>query len=366
MTAEALSPHLSARGLAIGYRRRRGDAVVVAEGLDIDLNAGELVCLLGPNGAGKSTLIRTLVGMQPPLAASVRTMGRDIHGMTARELSQCMSVVLTDRVVVGSMTAYALVALGRYPYTNWLGRLTAEDEEVVCSALVATGAEQLASRHVGELSDGERQKVLIARALAQEAAVLVLDEPTAFLDLPRRVELMRLLRRLAHATGKAVLCSTHDLDLALRSADRLWLMARHGPMHTGAPEDMVLNGAFEQTFHADGVDFDRQLGSFRIHSPHGCTVALQGTGVAAVWSQRALERAGYSVVRAPSGDAALRVAVESERTPPAWRVQAPGCDEAADSIERLIELVRRLCPESLHPGPGGAPVPSTEGGPTPP
>ena len=360
MTAEALIPQLSARGLAIGYRRRRGAAAVVADGLDVDLHAGELVCLLGPNGAGKSTLIRTLVGMQPALAGTVRITDRDIHGMTARELSRCMSVVLTDRVAVGSMTAYAVVALGRYPYTNWLGSLTAEDQDAVHSALVAAGAQPLASRHMGELSDGERQKVMIARALAQEPAVMVLDEPTAVLDLPRRVELMRLLRRLAHDTNKAVLCSTHDLDLALRSADRLWLMARAGPMHVGAPEDLVLNGAFGRTFHADGVDFDQQQGSFRIRSPHGCTVELFGTGVAAVWSQRALERAGFDVVRAASDDAPIRVVVESTPPTPTWRVLTPGHDETADSIERLVELVCRLRPRPLRPVPSGSPLRSTE------
>ena len=193
---------------------------------------------------------------------------------------------------------------------------------------------------------------------------MVLDEPTAFLDLPRRVELMRLLRHLAHETGKAVLCSTHDLDLALRSADRLWLMARDGQMRAGAPEDLVLNGAFGQAFHADGVDFDQQLGSFRIHSPHGCTVALSGTGLAAVWSQRALERAGFDVVDATSDGAPLRVVVESGRAPPVWRVAASGREEEADSIERLVELVCQLRPGPLHPVPDGTPVRSTEPRPT--
>ena len=182
--------------LCIGYAPKRRPRIAVAADLGVELLKGELVCLLGPNGAGKSTLMRTLAGLQKPLSGEVLLEGRDLHGLSESERARLLGLVLTERVDVGNLSAYALVALGRYPYTGWDGRLSAADEEVVRWAIDAVGARDLAGRSVGELSDGERQKVMIARALAQEPAVLLLDEPTAFLDLPRRVEIVQLLRRL--------------------------------------------------------------------------------------------------------------------------------------------------------------------------
>jgi iron complex transport system ATP-binding protein len=215
------------------------------------LAPGELVCLLGPNGAGKSTLMRSLSGMQSPLAGRIVVDGEDLRALGPRRLARFLAVVLTDRIAGDAFTAYALVELGRYPYTDWSGRLSEADHEVVCRSIEAVGAMDLAGRLLGELSDGERQKVMIARALAQEPEVLILDEVTAFLDLPRRVEVMRILQRLAHRQGKAVLLSTHDLDLALRSADRLWLLPQGGPLHVGSAGELIASGVFERTFGPD-------------------------------------------------------------------------------------------------------------------
>ncbi|MEP7291461.1 MAG: ABC transporter ATP-binding protein, partial [Chloroflexota bacterium] len=174
-------PILQTDDLAIGYGGRAPQ--IVAEGLDLTLRPGELVCLIGANGAGKSTLIRTLAGMQAPLSGGVRLMGNDVHKLPANQLAQRLSVVLTERINPGLLTARTLVALGRHPYTDWAGRLTARDEAIVREAIAAVGATALAERQIGELSDGERQKIMIARALAQQPALMILDEPTAFLDL---------------------------------------------------------------------------------------------------------------------------------------------------------------------------------------
>ena len=187
-----MNPILRSQSLSIGYPGH-----TVAADLNLHLTQGRLVCLLGPNGAGKSTLLRTLCAMQPPLAGQVLLNGVDIHTISSRELARLLSVVLTDRVQVGLLSAYELVSLGRYPYTGWNGRLSAEDHRIIRQSIEATGAQDLAARPVDELSDGERQKVLMARALAQQPKLLVLDEVTAFLDLPRRVDIMRTLRRLA-------------------------------------------------------------------------------------------------------------------------------------------------------------------------
>ena len=329
---------LSTTSLSIGYTAPRQPPKVILSDITVTLNAGELVCMIGPNGAGKSTLMRTLAGMQPPLAGTVTLQGEDIRTLNPRDLAQRLSIVLTERVDVGVLSAYALVALGRFPYTDWSGTLTPDDEAVVRWAIQAVGAVDLAARNVGELSDGERQKIMIARALAQEPALMLLDEPTAFLDLPRRAEMMQLLRRLARETGRAILLSTHDLDLALHNADRIWLLPKGGPLHVGAPEDLVLSGAFEQAFQAEGVQFDPYTGSFKTTIQPAGTIDLHGDGIPALWTIRALERAGFCVVR--GGDSSpIRIELVEQGSATRWRIiQGDSIDEKhslGDVIESL-------------------------------
>lgn len=328
-------PILQTHELAVGYGGRA--ARIVSQGINVSLQAGELVCLIGPNGAGKSTLMRTLAGMQQPISGSVMLMGDDVHQLSARDLARRLSVVLTERINPGLLSAYVLVGLGRHPYTDWSGRLSTHDEAVVRQAIADVGAVSLADRQVSELSDGERQKVMIARALAQEPALMILDEPTAFLDLPRRVEIMQLLRRLAHERQRTILLSTHDLDLALRTADRIWLMPSVGQLQVGAPEDLVLSGAFEAAFRAEGVTFDAETGAFRLNNETHGSIRVVGDGLPAHWTCRALERAGFSV--ASTGESALvRVEVESSR----WRLRAGDEIEDYDSLYDLIEALRGL------------------------
>ncbi len=335
-------PVLTTHDLTIGYRQGRAQTVI-AGGISVSLAAGELVCLLGPNGVGKSTLLRTLIGMQPALSGSVALGGTDTRRLPAKELARQMSVVLTERISVGALPAYGLVALGRYPYTGWMGRLTERDEAVIDWALEAVGATALAERSVGELSDGERQKVMIARALAQEPLVMLLDEPTAFLDLPHRVEVMRTLRGLARTTGRAVLLSTHDLDLALRTADRIWLMAPGTPLSAGAPEDLVLSGAFQAAFHREGVEFDATSGSFTVENHRAGVVHLAGEGIPALWTTRALEREGFCVDR-NGNPSPISVEVVGSNSRLRWRCRTPDSTLEHDSIYGLIGFLRQVSP----------------------
>lgn len=332
---------LSVENLTIGYKSSRSKQTVVAESINLTLEEGELVCLLGPNGAGKSTLMRTISGMQPPLAGHVRIDGENIHSMPAQERAKRLSVVLTERVEAGLLSVYAMVGLGRYPHTNWAGTLSQEDHEVIQWAIHAVGAEDLALRNVTDLSDGERQKVMMARALAQEPRMLVLDEITAFLDLPRRVEMMRLMRTLARETNRAILLSTHDLDLALRSGDRIWLLPKGGAMQTGAPEDLILNGAFEEAFASEGVDFDRQQGAFRVHHAFRESVSLVGEGVLRYWTQRALEREGLNTLDLDS-TGSLSVEVEEIERHPVWRLRNGVETHEYDTLLSLTTHLRHL------------------------
>lgn len=202
--------------LTVGYRGHR-----VVEDISLSLPCGRLVCLLGPNGAGKSTLLRTLFGFQPPIAGTVTISGSDITTMSAAEVARLVSVVLTDRPLTPSLTAAEMVGMGRAPYTGFWGRLSDDDRRLVSEAMQTVGIAPLATRRMGRLSDGERQKVMIAKALAQHTPVIVLDEPTAFLDYPSKVAVMKTLARLAHDEGKTILMSTHDLELAAQLGDEL-------------------------------------------------------------------------------------------------------------------------------------------------
>lgn len=202
--------------LTVGYRGHR-----VVEDISLSLPCGRLVCLLGPNGAGKSTLLRTLCGFQPPIAGTVTISGSDITTMSAAEVARLVSVVLTDRPLTPSLTAAEMVGMGRAPYTGFWGRLSDDDRRLVSEAMQTVGIAPLATRRMGQLSDGELQKVMIAKALAQHTPVIVLDEPTAFLDYPSKVAVMKTLARLAHNEGKTILMSTHDLELAAQLGDEL-------------------------------------------------------------------------------------------------------------------------------------------------
>lgn len=304
------TPILEAHALTIGYRQGN-QTRTVAESLNIALRAGELVCLLGQNGAGKSTLMRTLAGTQPPLSGQILLAQHSLLSLKPRQRARYLSIVTTERIDSPLMTGRLLVSLGRHPYTDWTGQLTDKDHERVAWAIHAVGGDPLAHRRVSELSDGERQKMLIARALAQEPQVILLDEPTAFLDLPRRVEILYLLRRLAHENQRAILLSTHDLDLALRMADVIWLMSPNAPFTIGAPEDLVLSGVFEQAFSAEGVRFDSTSGTFTLSQHPKAMITVIGEGVRAIWTKRALERANYGV-----GESEWYVQV----SPNGWRV----------------------------------------------
>lgn len=254
-------------GLAIGYSIRGGRRTV-HPGLDLALYPGELTCLLGRNGAGKSTLLKTLCGLLPPLGGEVFIGDKPLRACTPADLSSRVGVVLTDRTQAGGITVYDLVSLGRYPHTGFFGSLREADHEKVREAIAAVGLAGKEERHVAELSDGERQKAFIAKVLAQECPVILLDEPTAFLDVTSRIETMLALRELARKQDKAVLLSTHDLDTALQLADRLWLLPacdqgvdkRAGkdvePMHCGTPDSLVADGTLARFFESGRIAFD--------------------------------------------------------------------------------------------------------------
>jgi iron complex transport system ATP-binding protein len=333
---------LTAKALSIGYQHK-ATVSTIAKALNLALHAGEFVCLLGPNGAGKSTLLRTLAGMQLPLSGNIQICDTEFSKISPRERARLISVVLTENPATGMMDARTLVSLGRHPYSGWLGGLRETDHQRIDWALSAVGANALETRQVAELSDGERQKISIARALAQEAKVMLLDEPTAFLDLPRRVELMGLLRTLAHKEQLGLLLSTHDLDLALRFADRLWILTEQGQLIQGYPEALALDGQLADAFTNENVDWDSTQGSFRAHREACLYVHMEGDSTHHTWTRRALERLGYGIA---SGEKESAFSIDIHRTDnsPTWTINQDGNPWTCGSIVELIDWIRNKLP----------------------
>lgn len=245
---------LQLRDLYIGYA---DDAHrhIVAETLNASLPCGVLTCLIGPNGVGKSTLMRTMAAFQPPLRGDVLIDGRPVGEYSSKELSERIGVVLTERHIPADLLVEEVVGMGRTPYTNFWGTLTAVDRRRVDEAIAWVGLDTLRHRKLHQLSDGERQKVMIAKALAQQTSIIFLDEPTAFLDYPSKIAMMQLLRRLAHEQQKLILLSTHDLEIAFQIADNLWLLQRDG-MHTGTVEELSRTGAISRFLDSDNLHYD--------------------------------------------------------------------------------------------------------------
>ncbi|GGB08003.1 ABC transporter ATP-binding protein [Puia dinghuensis] len=329
------SPLLVTRNLQTGYRSGGRKISVSAELPELSVRAGRLICLLGPNGSGKSTLLRTLAGLQPALSGIVEIGGK--WGLSSPELARQVSLVLTDRVGGSNLDVRDLVALGRYPWSGWLGVLTATDKAAIGRAIEAADIASLLDRKVHTLSDGESQKVMLARALAQDTPILMLDEPTAHLDLPSRIRLMRLLHQLAREMNKGILLSTHELDLALQVADEVWLLQSAGPLHKGVPEDLVLEGVFEAAFAKEDVTFDRTTGVFRIHPEGARAIGLAGSGIIAFWTRRALQREGFTVVtEEAAASAGVIIKIEEQQGAPVWVMQA---GERLTSIAQLLETL---------------------------
>ncbi len=328
---------LTASNFSVGYHVN-GAPQATLEQLDLAIKNGEFICLLGPNGTGKSTLIRTLAGMQPPLGGELKLEGKCYKAITPRERARQVSIVFTDMVPVGMMDVYAFAALGRHPYSGWMGGLNDKDHARIRWALEAVDAVALSQRQVCELSDGERQKVAIARALAQEARLMLLDEPTAFLDLPRRIELMRLLRDLAHKEKIGMLLSTHDLDLAIRYADRLWLIAPNGELLQGIPEELALSGALQRAFASENLDWDSASGSFRAHRTPCLLATLAGEGPEMLWTQRAFERIGVGLTTDPA-KASYVARIEQTTAGPRWNISSKAETLSFTSIHELVHWI---------------------------
>lgn len=329
---------ISIRNLSIGYPGKKGTKVV-ARNINASINNGELTCLLGANGVGKSTLLRTLSAFQPKLGGEIYIEGKEIGEYSDKELSHVISVVLTDKCDIRNMYVTELVGLGRSPYTGFWGNLSREDKLVVEHAIELVGITHLADRMVHTLSDGERQKVMIAKALAQETPVIYLDEPTAFLDFPSKVEMMQLLHHLSRQTDKTIFLSTHDLELALQIADKIWLMDKNNGLTIGTPEDLSLDGSLSLFFARKGIVFDLETGLFRVENEYTSGIRLAGHGQRYSMVRKALQRNGILANR--NVESEMYIETGDLKGDGTFVLHLKNGDTlSAGSIEHLLEMVK--------------------------
>ena len=254
---------LSTSNLSIGYQSKK-EKNIIAENLNLTFEEGKLISLVGGNGIGKSTLLRTITGIQKPIAGTVMLKEKEIHNYESLALAQNLSLVLTEKLPPSNLSVFELIALGRQPYTNWLGKLTAEDLEKINQAITLTHVEHLIDKKHHEISDGQLQIVLIARALAQDTPLIILDEPTTHLDLFHKVSVFKLLKKLSQETNKCILFSTHDIDLAIQLSDEMIVMSESS-VEQDQPCNLITKGVFNTLFKDSSITFDGEKGKFVIN-----------------------------------------------------------------------------------------------------
>ena len=251
---------LTTNNLSVGYGSKKGNKEI-AKNINIELQKGELVCLVGRNGIGKSTLLRTLSKMQPRLGGEILLENKSIDDYSRIDLAKIISLVLTERIPSSNLTVHELIALGRQPYTNWIGKLLQEDLDHIKEAIDQSHLTELINDRCDKLSDGQLQRAMICRALAQNTHLIILDEPTAHLDVQHKIETFRLLKKIAHELNRAILISTHEIQLATQIADTLWLMTDKNII-SGKPSELIESDQINLLFDSNSIYFDKESNQF--------------------------------------------------------------------------------------------------------
>jgi iron complex transport system ATP-binding protein len=320
--------------LSVGYRQ-----LPILSNLHIGLKKGEMVCMVGKNGIGKSTLLRSIAGIQSILGGRILIHNHPLTSYSIQKLARTLSMVLTDRIFAGNLRVHELVSLGRHPYTNWLGTLSSLDREKIHWALEISGSLPVRDKKIHELSDGQFQKVLIARALAQDGDIILLDEPTAHLDLPNKISILKLLKDLCDQTGKTILMATHELEYTIQIADRIWILLRQDQLISGIPEDLMLNRTFEKLVDHEAVDFDLSTGRFSISHEKKWYCNLEGDPAGRFWTTNALHRMRWEVVEK---EVETRILVTEENGSYSWRIFIKDREDHCSTMEEVINSLKNL------------------------
>ena len=320
--------------LSVGYEQPGGIPLEILKDVNFSAAPGEMVALIGSNGIGKSTLLRTLAGFQPWFSGNIQISGRNLKNINSKEVARIMSFVSTENVRVPNLSVFDLVAYGRFPYTNWIGMLSEQDKSAVNEAIEKVGLRGFENRPVMQISDGERQRAMIARALAQDTPVIILDEPTAYLDVSNKYEIFHLLQILANEKKKTIILSTHDLNIALREVDKLWIATESG-IYQGAPEDAVLQGWLNQLFQNEHIGFDANEGEFFFKKEFKAKVKVEGEGLPLTWTLRAHNRKGYQIVMQAECDFLVKAKENS------WELISEGNQKTFGSVYQLLAFLEK-------------------------
>jgi iron complex transport system ATP-binding protein len=325
---------LSFESLLIGFASGRHKNILLPP-LNAIAVKGELIALIGQNGVGKSTLLRTITGLQQSLGGEIFISGKNINDYSRISLAKNIGYISTETVKVSNMKVLDLVSLGRYPYTNWLGKIGNEDHDIILDSIEKVGMVKYCNRFINELSDGERQRAMIARVLAQDTNIIVMDEPTAFLDIRSKFEIVHLMHDLSRSKGKTVIFSTHDLHTAISESDKIWLTLADS-FKEGAPEDLILEGSFDRLFNDSRVKFSSADGSFTFRSDLKRKIFVSATGIEKYWTEKAVNRAGYEIT---NGQANTEISVIHASSGTRWIVST---DKINVEFSTIYELVKWL------------------------
>ncbi len=327
---------LSVENVSVGFKQPSGKPILLQSGINFSASPGEMVALIGSNGIGKTTLLRSITGFQDCLGGAVKIDGKNLEKISQKERAKLIAFVSTETVRMSNMTVFDLVAFGRFPYTGWLGKLEERDRRLVFDAIDNVGLSGFEYHQVSKISDGERQRAMIARALAQDTPIIVLDEPTAFLDVSNKYGIFHLLQTFAADKGVTIVLSTHDLNIALREVDKLWIMIPGGNLE-GCPEDAVLRGWLEKLFNNQHIGFDPESGEYFFKKEFREKVKVEGEGLPLIWTLRAFNRKGYQIVMHAKPD--FVVTIENKSDHIEWHVNLDG--KKSDFLS-LYELFRGI------------------------
>ncbi len=328
---------LSIQNVDFGYLTKSMKNTLLSE-VHMDVKQHELIGLIGRNGSGKSTMLRTIVRLQKTLNGNVFLNGKNISNFQRFEFAKSVAFVSTEFMEPESMTIRELVSLGRFPYTNWIGNLSKEDHEIIDESLNMVGISSLANKRINEVSDGERQKAMIARTLAQSTPVIILDEPTVFLDIPAKYDLINLLRDLTDK-GKVIIYSSHDLNIAMKFSDRLWIIDQT-KVHDGSPEDMILNNTLAKIFESEKIFFNPENGEFELKRNSTNKVFLSGDNhLGMTWTKHALIRNGFTITDSVSNS--LKVFIQKKNGKLIWILQKDKQNLLYQSIYELVNALNQ-------------------------
>jgi iron complex transport system ATP-binding protein len=326
------------KNLIIGYQKGH-HAMPIMSFPEINVEKGDFIAIAGVNGIGKSTLIKTLIQLIPKISGDILINSKPASSYSRAKLASLISYVSTEVIHAQQITVRDLVTFGRYPYTNWFGKIESEDKTIVEDAIDLLELRHLASKFIDEISDGERQRAMIARALAQQTDIVILDEPTAFLDLPHKHEIVNLLGKLTREKGKTILFTTHDLAIAIKEADKLWLLSNEG-FSQGSPEDLILNGIIAKIFNTPKVTFDNRRGDFAIQKNLKPYFIIKGKMTAALWTRYALEKEGFTALeREDSGYPVI--SIDQKETGYEWTLLHETISISFNNILDLRRYIRK-------------------------